>query len=199
MGSLLRLRTRISPRRDPSVVDLQQRDKLFSTPFLYVAGQASLPSLRAEQIQDLRRFVDYGGLVVFDDASGGRSRTFRESVQSWVAQLFPGSRLSDLSKDHVLFRSFYLLKHPSGRTAAESKCMAIQEEGRIKVLYLPNDLGGALARSPQGYLMPCSPGGEVQREWARRFAVNLLLYATCTDYKSDPAHVQTLLRRRRWQ
>lgn len=199
LASLLRLRTRISPRRDPSVVDLKRRENLFSTPFLYVAGKNTLPSLEGKQVQDLRRFVDYGGLLVFDDASGGRSRAFRESVKAWVAQLFPGSRLTDVPRDHVLFRSFYLVKHPSGRTATESKCLAIQEEGRIKVLYLPNDLGGALARSAQGYLMPCSPGGEVQREWARRFAVNLLLYATCTDYKSDPAHVQTLLRRRRWQ
>jgi hypothetical protein len=68
------------------------------------------------------------------------------------------------------------------------------------VIFLPNDLGGALSRGVDGHhTHPCSPGGEVQREWAIRLAVNLLLYATCTDYKSDRAHVETLLRRRKWR
>jgi hypothetical protein len=44
-----------------------------------------------------------------------------------------------------------------------------------------------------------TPGGSQQREWAIRFGVNLLLYATCTDYKADRAHVETLLRSRRWR
>jgi hypothetical protein len=46
---------------------------------------------------------------------------------------------------------------------------------------------------------PCTPGGEMQREWARRLAINVLMYATCTDYKADRAHVETLLRSRRWR
>ena len=29
--------------------------------------------------------------------------------------------------------------------------------------------------------------------------VNILLYATCTDYKSDRAHVETLIESRRWR
>lgn len=199
LGSLLRLRTRVNPLRNPKVVDLQDRSAWFSTPFLYVAGSDALPALSSEQATDLRRFVDFGGLLVFDDASGGIHDAYQQSVRSWVKTILPASELSPLSADHVLYRSFYLVNQPSGRRIVSNHCLAVQQEGRIKILYLPNDLGGALARNAQGYTMPCSPGGETQREWAHRFAVNLLLYATCTDYKSDPAHVQTLLRRRRWQ
>lgn len=199
LGSQLRLRTRINAKRTPSVVDIDRRAPLFDTPFLYVAGDQALPALSLEQASDLRRFVDFGGLLVFDDASGGTHHAFKRSVQAWVKQLLPSSTFGPLPNDHVLFRSFYLVKHPSGRRSVFDHCFAVQEEGRIKILYLPNDLGGALARNAQGYTMPCVPGGDLQREWALRFAVNLLLYATCTDYKSDPAHVQTLLRRRQWQ
>lgn len=199
LGSQLRLRTRINAKRTPSVVNIERRAPLFDTPFLYVAGDQALPPLSAEQASDLRRFVDFGGLLVFDDATGGIHQAFQESVKAWVKQLLPSSTLAPLPNDHVLFRSFYLVKQPSGRRTVSDHCLAVQEEGRIKILYLPNDLGGALSRNAQGYALPCVPGGDLQREWALRFAVNLLLYATCTDYKSDPAHVQTLLRRRQWQ
>lgn len=199
LGSVLRLRTRVNPMRNPSIVDLHKRENLFSSPFLYIAGKEALPALTSAQATDLRRFVDFGGLLVFDDASAGTHHAFRDSVTQWTSILLPESKLEPLGPSHVLFRSFYLVKQPSGRRNVEKYCLAVQQEGRIKILFLPNDLGGALARNTQGYTMPCSPGGDVQREWAHRFAVNLLLYATCTDYKSDPAHVQTLLRRRTWQ
>ena len=42
-------------------------------------------------------------------------------------------------------------------------------------------------------------GGAEQRQWAIRLGVNVLLYATCTDYKADRAHVETLFRARRWR
>ena len=61
-------------------------------------------------------------------------------------------------------------------------------------------IGGALAETHSGLAAyPCTPGGADQREWAMRFGVNILLYATCTDYKADRAHVETLLRSRRWK
>lgn len=199
LGSALRLRTRIEAQAVPSIVELDD-PKLFNTPFLYIAGRDSLPSLPPKALARLRRFIDIGGLVVFDDAGGGLGRSFAPSVQSWIDAAIPSAKLAPLPADHVLFRSFYLVSTPTGRTTHKKQAMAVLDEGRIKALLIPNDLGGALARGPdERYLMPCQPGGEVQREWALRFGVNILLYATCTDYKSDPAHVQTLLRRRSWR
>ena len=199
LGTALRLRTRLEPERLPSVVRLTD-DELFRTPFLYVAGQESFPLPQAAEIARLRRFVDLGGLLVFDDAEGGSGRGFRNDVMALVRSLLPGSELAPVGEEHVLFRSFYIVKRPTGRTVFSDHVLAVQEEGRLKILYLPNDLGGALARGPdERYLLSCHPGGEVQREWAIRFGVNIMLYATCTDYKSDPAHVETLLRRREWR
>ena len=199
VGVELRLRTRLEPKREPSVVSPEDA-ALFDTPFLYVAGQGGLPELGEVADARLRRFLDLGGLIVFDDADGGSDYRFREDVSALVGRLVPGAALAEIAPEHVLYRSFYLIDAPAGRTRNAESNLGVVQEGRIKILYLPNDLGGALSRDAQGrYIHACSPGGAVQREWARRLAVNILLYATCTDYKSDRAHVETLLRRRRWR
>jgi len=39
------------------------------------------------------------------------------------------------------------------------------------------------------------PGGEQQREMARRFGVNLVMYALTGNYKSDQVHVPFILER----
>jgi hypothetical protein len=201
LGQELRLRTRLAPVREPSVVSLDPAE-LFLTPFLWIAGRGGLPGLvdSPDAERNLRRFVDLGGMIVFDDADGGADFGFGRDVETLVGRMLPGAKLTRIAADHVLYRSFYLLDYPAGRTRAQDHLLGVQDEGRIKILYIPNDLGGALARGDDGYYRwSCTPGGSVQREWAIRLAVNILLYATCTDYKSDRAHVETLMQSRRWR
>ena len=132
--------------------------------------------------------------------SRGADGAFTNSVRDLLGKVVPSAELSPVGRDHVLYRSFYLVDSPMGRTHAHDHVLGIQEEGRLQVLVMRNDLGGALAETPDGLAAyPCTPGGADQREWAIRFAVNILLYATCTDYKADRAHVETLLRARRWR
>jgi hypothetical protein len=199
LASELRLRTRLEPLREPSTVTAAA-PALFATPFLYVAGEAQLPPLGDAGEAQLGRFIDLGGMIVFDAADGGADPGFERDVQALLARILPGAALTRVARDHVLYRSFYVIDEPLGRTRAYDHALGVQEEGRLKVLVLRNDLGGALARGPDGvHAFPCTPGGPQQREWAIRFAVNILLYATCTDYKADRAHVETLLRTRRWR
>lgn len=195
----LRLRTRLEPVSEPTTVGPTER-ALFETPFLYVAGEGELPDLGDEAEQNLRRFIDFGGLILFDAADGGADLAFTRSVRALLGRIMPGSELAPVSAEHVVFRSFYLVDFPWGRTQVHDSLLAIQEEGRLKVLLTRNDLGGALAETDSGLAAyHCTPGGSDQREWAMRFGVNILLYATCTDYKADRAHVETLLRSRRWK
>ena len=197
LGLELRLRTRLEPEREPTVVRAGDPG-LFATPFLYVAGEGGLPPFPERETGALRRFVDLGGMIVFDDADGGADRRFRQDVETLVDVLLPGSALTKVGREHVLYRSFYIVDEPMGRTRHADFTLGVQEEGRLKILYLPNDLGGALSKNAQGlHAYPCSPGGSTQREWAMRLAINVLLYATCTDYKSDRAHVESLAGRRR--
>lgn len=195
----VRLRTRLEPVARPSVVTLDGND-VFRSPFLYVAGDGPLPPLDAARLGRLRTFAALGGILVFDEADGGTDRAFRDAVADLVARIFPGRSLAPLSSEHVLFRSFYILRGMVGRTAADRTVHAVLDGGRIQAMLLRNDLGGALARDENGLARhPCIPGGPAQREQATRFGVNLVLYATCLDYKADRAHVETLLRARRWR
>lgn len=195
----LRLRTRLEPVLEPGVVTADQ-PQLYSTPFLYIAGQDGLPPLGAAAEDALRRFVDLGGLILFDAADGGTDPAFVRDVKALLSRITPSSEVAPVARDHVLYRSFYLIDTPMGRTRTHDHVLGVQDEGRLKALVMRNDLGGSLAETPDGLpAFPCTPGGNVQREWAVRFGVNILLYATCTDYKADRAHVETLLRARRWR
>ncbi len=42
------------------------------------------------------------------------------------------------------------------------------------------------------------PGGDDQREEAFRVGVNLVMYALCLDYKTEQAHIDYILRTRRY-
>lgn len=195
----LRLRTRLEPVDEPSVVDAESTS-IFETPFLYVAGDEALPTFTPAAEANLRQFLDLGGLILFDAADGGSDLAFARSVEALLARIAPGNELAPVARDHVLFRSFYLVDTPVGRTAAFDHLRGVQDEGRVKALLMRNDLGGALEELPDGRAAhACTPGGSEQRQWAIRFGVNVLLYATCTDYKADRAHVETLLRSRRWR
>ena len=47
------------------------------------------------------------------------------------------------------------------------------------------------------YLLKVTPGGEIQREYAIRLAVNIAMYVLCSNYKDDQVHAPFLMRRRR--
>ncbi len=56
---------------------------------------------------------------------------------------------------------------------------------------------GALAQGPTGkYELPVVPGDEVQRDHAVRLAVNIAMFALCSNYKDDQVHAPFLMRRR---
>jgi len=61
---------------------------------------------------------------------------------------------------------------------------------------LSHDLLGALARREGGWALSVEPGGERQRQYALRLAVNLAMYVLCSDYKDDQVHAPWLMRRR---
>lgn len=195
----LRLRTRLEPVLEPSEVTAGAPE-LFNTPFLYLAGERELPPLGPAAEDALRRFIDLGGLILFDAADGGTDPGFVRDVKALLGRIAPASEIAPVGRDHVVYRSFYIIDAPMGRTRTHDHVLGVQDEGRLKALVMRNDLGGALAETNDGLpAYPCMPGGNVQREWAVRFGVNILLYATCTDYKADRAHVETLLRSRRWR
>ena len=197
----LEKRTAIVPEEKTLPVALSQRS-LFSTPFLLLTGDRDFSPPSDSEVARLRRFLSTGGFLWIDSAEGALRGAFDRSVRRLLSRVFPGPEsLRVLPRDHVLFKSFYLLDRASGRVSLTGAVEGVIEKKRLLVAYNQNDALGALARDPTtgNAIYPCEPGGEWQRELAIRFAVNVVMYALCLDYKSDQVHVPFIMRRRRWR
>jgi hypothetical protein len=189
-------RTSIETGADAASVRLGQPG-LHRSPMLYLAGDGALPPFGEPERAALRRHLQYGGFLLVDAADGSDGTGFDASVRRELAALLPGSPLLRVAREHVLYKSFYLLDHQGGRLAVKPWLEAQVVDGRLAVLYSQNDLGGAWARGPLGdWEYACTPGGEAQRETAFRLGVNIAMYALCTDYKDDAVHLPFILRRR---
>ncbi|MFO0678608.1 MAG: DUF4159 domain-containing protein [Polyangiaceae bacterium] len=176
---------------DPTLVD---------APFLYWSDRAEVKPLTSPELAGLRRFFALGGLLFVDDAApsaDGASGPFGKSARRELARVLPESAPIPLAEDHVVYRTFYLLRRAEGRIAGKKLLDAIVRGTRVQVIFSDHDLGGALARGPTGvWEEPVVPGGDIQRERAIRLAVNVAMYALCSNYKDDQVHAPFLMRRR---
>jgi hypothetical protein len=189
-------RTSIEPANAPVTVRLGQPG-LHRTPMLYLAGSSALSPFPDPERAALRRFLQYGGFLLVDSADASDGNGFDAAIRAELAQILPASPLTPLPREHVLYKSFYLLDRQGGRVLVKPWLEAQILDGRAAVIYCQNDLGGAWARTELGeWEYPCTPGGEAQRETALRLGVNLAMYAFCTDYKDDAVHLPFIMKRR---
>jgi hypothetical protein len=192
-------RTSIEVKLEPSPLRAQD-PRLYQHPFLYIAGDREFPAWSEGDIESLRRYLTLGGFALVDNAKYEENAGFDASVRRELSRLFPRMPASRLSESHVIYKSFFLLQSPLGRTADVPHLDALEQDKRVMLAYSMNDLGGAWARDDYGrYSFECTPGGEVQRERAFRLGINLVMYALCLDYKDDQVHIPFILRRRRWR
>ena len=171
---------------------------LFRYPLVVLSGDGAIPAPGDAEVASLRRYLSYGGLLLFDDASAAPGGAFQLSARALLSRTLPAGQVVKVPRDHVLYKSFYLLDGPSGRAAASPDLEAVELGGRLAVLYSGNDLVGAYAKDSLGsWEMEVTPGGETQREKAIRLGVNIAMYAMCLDYKEDQVHIPFILKRRR--
>jgi len=192
----LKARTSVEPGKPRRLVDIGDPE-LYTLPFLYVAGRGAFPGLGSAGEGWLRRYLDNGGFVLFDDATGIADSGFAEGVTSTLARVLPGRPLAPLPAEHTVFQSFYLLRDVAGRKSVRPFLLGVDLEDVTPAILCPNDLGGAWDGDPLGgYTFPCTPGGERQREMSYRLGVNLVLYALTENYKKDQVHIPFILKRR---
>lgn len=179
-------------------IELADRE-LEQYPFLYLAGDHPPPPFRESDLNRLRRHLQAGGFLFIDSIESRPGGPFDRWVRQFVGHLLR-EPLVKLPSDHVIYKSFYLLHQPAGRRLTIPYLEGVEHDGRTAICYSQNDLAGAWARDAFGqWAEEVVPGGEPQREQAFRLGVNLAMYATCLDYKTDQVHVPFILRRRRWQ
>jgi hypothetical protein len=196
LGWELARRTSIETANDAVPVRLD-RPGLHRHPMLYLAGDGPVPPFSEPERAALRRHLQYGGFLLVDAADASDGTGFDASIRRELARVLPASPLQPIPREHVVYKSFYLLDHQGGRILLKPWLEAQALDGRLAVVYSQNDLGGAWARSELGdWEYPCTPGGEAQRETAFRLGVNLAMYALCTDYKDDAVHLPFILKRR---
>ena len=190
---------RTSIETSPVVKSIALADPdLFRYPFSVFSSDQAVPAPADSEIAELRRYLSYGGFLLLDDASAARGSGFEQSARQIVSRIVPGGQLARVPRDHVLYKSFYLLDGPAGRVASTPDLEGLELGGRLAILYSGNDLVGALARDSLGtWEFEVTPGGELQREKAIRLGVNVAMYALCLDYKEDQVHIPFIMKRRR--
>jgi hypothetical protein len=177
--------------------------ELLVEPLAVWAGQGAIAPLTASEVRNLRRFIELGGVLIVDDSDPGGGQ-FRQAAKREIARVLPESPIVELgpsgaeqAKEHVIYKSYYLLDRPVGRVEGPPFVEALIRGRTTQVIFLAHDLLGALARTPGGaWTLPCEPGGSRQRHLAIRFAVNLAMYVLCSNYKDDQVHAREIMRRR---
>ena len=193
----LERRTSLVTIPDPIELPLPSPE-LFRYPLCVLSGDRgfAMPS-EADTIR-LRRYLTFGGCMLVDSAEGRAGGNFDESVRKLLARVLPGDMPRPIPDDHVLWKSFYILHGVPGRVLASPTLEGIERDRRLAVIYTQNDLGGAMARDGFGrWEHDVIPGGDEQRERSFRFAVNVVMYALCLDYKTEQAHIDFIMRTRR--
>lgn len=182
-------RTSVETAAERRVLTPTDRD-LFSYPFLYMAGRRPFEPFTAAEIENLRRYLGFGGLLLVDDATGVADSEFAEAVKTQFTRVLPGRSFERLPSDHTVFRTFYLIRTVGGRTAASPYLEGITLDDWTPVIFCANDLGGAWERDFLGNpTYRCTPGGEPQRREAFKLGVNITLYAVTANYKKDQIHI----------
>ncbi len=172
--------------------------KLFEYPFLYLGGDGEFPPLSAAEIENLRRFLTFGGFMMADANDGSAGSGFDKSFRREIAKVFPRNPLTEVPSSHVVFKSYFMLDSAPGRLLNKPQLEACNLGKRAALMYSQNDLAGAWSRDEGGdFEFEVSPGGEPQRELAFRIGINVCMYALCLDYKDDAVHLPLIMNKRR--
>jgi hypothetical protein len=195
------------------------RDELAFYPLIYwpVVASASKPS--PEALQHIDAYMKQGGTVLFDTRDaieappgpGGEARAPGMLALQSILSSLDIPELEPVSRDHVLTKTFYLLKDFPGRFTTgqlwvealpaesedgETNRPARAGDGVSSIIITSNDLAGAWATRPDGQAMlPLVANEPRQREFAFRAGVNIVMYTLTGNYKADQVHIPALLER----
>jgi hypothetical protein len=211
-------RTALEPG-DPMGLDIAH-DELAFYPLIYWPIVSGAPRPSDDALKRIDKYMKDGGTVLFDtrdavDAPPGpggetRSRGMLELRKILSSLDIP--ELEPVPRDHVLTKTFYLLRDFPGRfdsgqlwvEALPAESADDERSGRparggdgvSSIIITSNDLAGAWATRSDGQPMLPMVGDEPrQREMAFRAGVNIVMYTLTGNYKADQVHVPALLER----
>ncbi len=213
LGKVLSTRTAVDPGQ-PHGIDIV-KDEIAFFPILYWPVIENSQTLSDSVLAKIDAYMKEGGLILFDTRDYGQGGVNQlpiggksgNTLQRLLGKL-DVPRLEPVPENHVLTKSFYLLKSFPGRwdggqlwveaitdTGAETRKARVAD-GVTSIMITSNDFAAAWALNERGRpLYPVVPGGEDQREMAFRSGVNIVMHALTGNYKADQVHVPALLER----
>ncbi|HEY2243638.1 MAG TPA: DUF4159 domain-containing protein [Xanthobacteraceae bacterium] len=210
-------RTALEPG-DPIGLDIA-RDELVFYPLIYWPIVPGAPRPSDAALKRIDAYMKAGGTVLFDtrDAvvapagQGGETRSPGMLELRKILSSLDIPELEPVPRDHVLTKTFYLLRDFPGRfdggqlwveaLPSESEQEASGRparggDGVSSIIITSNDFAGAWATRPDGQpVLPMVDGQPRQRELAFRAGVNIVMYTLTGNYKADQVHVPALLER----
>ena len=203
---------------DPIGLD-PARDELSFYPLIYWPIVPSAPKPTREALEHIDAYMKQGGTVLFDTRDaietpptpGGASQGPGMQALRAILSSLDIPELEPVPREHVLTKTFYLLKEFPGRFNSGQLWVealpAVNEDepasrparagdGVSSILITSNDLAGAWAMRQDGQAMlPLVSSEPRQREFAFRAGVNIVMYTLTGNYKADQVHVPALLER----
>jgi len=198
------------------------RDELSFFPLIYWPVLPGAPKPSPAALARIDAYMKQGGTVLFDTRDaltappgpGGETRSPGMAALRQILGSLDIPELEPVPKDHVLTKTFFLLRDFPGRfnsgqlwvealpsekendSEEEPRRPARAGDGVSSILITSNDLAGAWAQRPDGQqMLPMVSGEPRQREMAYRAGVNIVMYTLTGNYKADQVHVPALLER----
>ena len=211
-------RTALEPG-DPIGLDIA-RDELAFYPLIYWPVVSGAPRPSEAALKRIDTYMKDGGTVLFDTRDavvappgpGGETRSPGMLELRQILSSLDIPELEPVPRDHVLTKTFYLLRNfpgrfDSGQLWVEALPSANDDEevsgrparggdGVSSIIITSNDFAGAWATRSDGQpMLPMVEGEPRQRELAFRAGVNIVMYTLTGNYKADQVHVPALLER----
>lgn len=213
LSQFLADRTALEPGA-PLGVDIS-RDELAFYSLLYWPIDPDAEKPDARTISRIDTFMRNGGTILFDTRDHLASSTtgFGSTPGTLkLREILDGLDIPPLEPvppDHVLTKTFYLLDTFPGRYATSPLWVESLEQsassgerpvragdGVSPIMITGNDFAAAWAVDESGsFLYPTVPDDPVQRDYAFRAGVNIVMYTLTGNYKADQVHIPALLER----
>ncbi|AQX27586.1 MULTISPECIES: DUF4159 domain-containing protein [unclassified Bartonella] len=203
-------RTMLSP--GPVVALDLDKDELSFYPLIYWPIDANSPMPTQKSLEKINAFMKHGGTILFDTRDQINTNFNLEEVATPATQrlrdILSGLNISTLepaSIEHVIARSFYIMPDFPGlyrgsplwvESSSINKNSITTGDNVSSLLITANNFAAAWALNEKGiWKYPLIPNDPMQRLWAFRAGLNIVIYILTGNYKADQIHVPALLER----
>lgn len=140
-------------------------------PFLYLTGHRD-PKCTDKEIDALRKHLQAGGFLFVNNCCGRSA--FDQHARATIGRIFPDQKLTKISAEHPLYKSFFTIKEARDRQSKDARppeLEGVMIKDRLVIVYSRNDTISHLKQVSDPF------GNGYDAESCRQLAVNIVAYA----------------------